>query len=96
MRVPSILAFTFLALSAPFPSPIHVPVAIRASPAAVCGAGSYINAWGRCVHRPVHARRAPTGASARCRDGTYSFSESRRRTCSWHGGVAKWLGYLPS
>ncbi|WP_289144502.1 DUF3761 domain-containing protein, partial [uncultured Bacteroides sp.] len=28
---------------------------------------------------------------ALCRDGTYSFSKSRRGTCSHHGGVAKWL-----
>jgi hypothetical protein len=40
---------------------------------------------------PVRASRAPIGASARCRDGTYSFSRNRRGTCSWHGGVAAWL-----
>jgi hypothetical protein len=34
---------------------------------------------------------APVGATARCRDGTYSYSQSRRGTCSWHGGVAAWL-----
>ncbi|WP_431636442.1 DUF3761 domain-containing protein [Dyella sp. KULCS107] len=33
----------------------------------------------------------PAGASAQCRDGTYSFSRSRRGTCSHHGGVARWL-----
>lgn len=33
----------------------------------------------------------PTGATAECRDGTYSFSQSRRGTCSHHGGVAQWL-----
>jgi len=33
----------------------------------------------------------PAGATAKCRDGTYSFSQSRRGTCSHHGGVAKWL-----
>lgn len=32
----------------------------------------------------------PSGASARCRDGTYSYSASRRGTCSHHGGVAVW------
>ncbi|MCC7134597.1 MAG: DUF3761 domain-containing protein [Gemmatimonadales bacterium] len=41
------------------------------------------------------ARRAaslpPSGATARCRDGTYSFSRSRRGACSHHGGVAMWL-----
>jgi hypothetical protein len=42
---------------------------------------------------PVRASRAPIGASARCRDGTYSFSQHRRGTCSWHGGVAAWLTY---
>ena len=34
---------------------------------------------------------APPGATARCRDGTYSFSEHRSGTCSHHGGVAVWL-----
>src|SRR5262245_3745867 len=29
--------------------------------------------------------------SAICRDGTYSFSASRRGTCSNHSGVARWL-----
>lgn len=33
----------------------------------------------------------PPGATARCRDGTYSFSHHRSGTCSHHGGVAKWL-----
>ena len=33
----------------------------------------------------------PTGATARCRDGTYSFSRHRSGTCSHHGGVATWI-----
>lgn len=33
----------------------------------------------------------PAGASAICRDGTYSYSRSRSGTCSWHGGVRRWL-----
>jgi len=32
----------------------------------------------------------PSGASAQCRDGTYSYSSHRRGTCSHHGGVAVW------
>jgi len=51
----------------------------------------YSNRAGHHVHAPMVARRAPAGASARCRDGTYSFSENHRGTCSWHGGVAAWL-----
>ena len=31
------------------------------------------------------------GATAICRDGTYSYSANRRGTCSHHGGVAQWL-----
>jgi hypothetical protein len=38
----------------------------------------------------------PPGASARCRDGSYSFSNTRRGTCSWHGGVAEWLARADS
>jgi hypothetical protein len=35
---------------------------------------------------------APPGATAQCRDGTYSFSQHHSGTCSHHGGVAVWLG----
>lgn len=41
---------------------------------------------------PVQLREThPSGASAICRDGTYSFSANRRGTCSHHGGVTRWL-----
>ena len=33
----------------------------------------------------------PPGATARCNDGTYSFSQHHSGTCSHHGGVAVWL-----
>jgi hypothetical protein len=33
----------------------------------------------------------PTGATAMCKDGTYSKSTHRSGTCSSHGGVASWL-----
>jgi hypothetical protein len=33
----------------------------------------------------------PAGATARCHDGTYSFSLHHSGTCSYHGGVATWL-----
>lgn len=42
--------------------------------------------------RALTSRRThPAGASAVCRDGTYSYSRSRRGTCSHHGGVSRWL-----
>lgn len=37
------------------------------------------------------ADAAPPGATARCRDGSYSFSHHHSGTCSHHGGVAAWL-----
>jgi hypothetical protein len=43
------------------------------------------------VHRPERASRRPAGATARCRDGSWSFSEHHRGTCSHHGGVSAWL-----
>lgn len=56
-----------------------------------CGENYYRNSAGNCVHRPEQAPVAPAGATARCADGTYSFSQHRQGTCSGHGGVAAWL-----
>jgi hypothetical protein len=55
--------------------------------------GYYKNKAGEEVHRPAHTinNQVPAGASAQCRDGSYSFSRSRRGTCSHHGGVGRWL-----
>jgi hypothetical protein len=54
---------------------------------------TYINSQGHRVHRPVKVKgkHAPVGATAQCRDGSYSFSQNHRGTCSHHGGVARWL-----
>ena len=62
------------------------PVATGSSPIKY-----YINSAGEKVQSPTHYNSVPQGATALCRDGTYSFSRSRRGTCSHHGGVAKWL-----
>lgn len=55
--------------------------------------GSYTNSDGEQVHRPAHSKsgKQPDGATARCRDGSFSFSRHHRGTCSHHGGVADWL-----
>ena len=42
------------------------------------------------------AGTAPPGATALCRDGTYSYSQHRSGTCSHHGGVAQWLTAAPA
>ena len=53
----------------------------------------YVNSKGQWVPSPTRTpnNQPPTGATARCLDGTFSFSQSRRGTCSHHGGVAQWL-----
>lgn len=50
----------------------------------------YTNSYGNRVQSPTYYNSRPAGATALCRDGTYSFSQSRRGTCSHHGGVARW------
>jgi hypothetical protein len=57
-----------------------------------CTNGTYENSSGNIVCKPEESSTVPAGAKARCADGTYSFSEHRSGTCSYHGGVAEWLG----
>jgi hypothetical protein len=56
-------------------------------------ANTYVNVDGKTVHSPARTSNGspPAGASAQCRDGTYSFSLHRSGTCSGHGGVSRWL-----
>ena len=53
----------------------------------------YVNVDGEWVPSPTRTAdgQPPPGASAKCRDGTFSFSRHRQGTCSHHGGVAQWL-----
>lgn len=55
---------------------------------ATCSRGYYKNVSGHCVHSPS---TSPAGATAKCRDATYSDSEHASGTCSHHGGVALWI-----
>ena len=50
----------------------------------------YTNSYGNRIQSPTRCSRRPAGATALCNDGTYSFSQNRRGTCSHHGGVAIW------
>ena len=52
---------------------------------AACAMGGYSLASASSGATP------PPGATAQCKDGTYSFSQTRSGTCSHHGGVAVWL-----
>jgi hypothetical protein len=53
-----------------------------------CGREYYKNVDGVCVHRPSSNA---SGATARCRDGSYSYSRHASGTCSGHGGVGTWI-----
>ena len=61
---------------------------LSAAPQQVVEGPGYINSQGNRVRSPTRTPdgQPPAGASARCRDGTFSFSQSRRGTCSHHGG----------
>ena len=66
---------------------------LTAEPQPIAQGPGYINSRGQEVASPTRTpdNQPPAGASARCRDGTFSFSKSRQGTCSHHGGVAEWL-----
>jgi Protein of unknown function (DUF3761) len=96
-RFVSILALAtvlFASLSAQTPQPSSptqpAPQQQKSQPKCTDN-GTYVNSKGETVKRPQDCSAAPQGATAQCRDGSYSFSQSRRGTCSHHGGVAKWL-----
>ncbi|MBS0297415.1 MAG: DUF3761 domain-containing protein [Proteobacteria bacterium] len=55
--------------------------------------GACRDAHGRFAKCPAATATtpAPAGATALCKDGTYSMSKHHSGACSNHGGVAKWL-----
>ncbi len=83
--------FTSLSAQAPQQSPAQPTSQQQKSQPKCADSGTYVNSKGETVKRPENCSAAPQGATAQCRDGSYSFSRSRRGTCSHHGGVAKWL-----
>lgn len=87
---------THAQLAPPASTPITAPAAPKkAEPneADLQSHGYYVSKAGQAVHSPSKAvdGRVPAGASAQCRDGSYSFSKHRSGTCSHHGGVANWF-----
>jgi hypothetical protein len=70
------------------------PAAAAAAPAAAAPAAPAA-AKSSTATKSAPAAKAgntdPTGATAKCKDGTYSKSAHHSGTCSNHGGVAEWL-----
>jgi hypothetical protein len=58
-------------------SPTPTPTPSTSSPTPTPTNSSPTNSW-------------PPDSTAKCKDGTYSYSKTRSGTCSGHGGVAQW------
>ncbi|KAA8877276.1 DUF3761 domain-containing protein [Nocardia colli] len=74
---------------------VSAPAAATPVLHAACPASQYENIDKKCVPRPQQALTPPDGATAKCKDGTYSSSLTRKGTCSGHKGVEQWLVDLP-
>jgi hypothetical protein len=73
----------------PAPKPVAAP---DTSSSSTCDEDThYVNSSGHCVPRPVASSSVPEGATYKCKDGTYSFSEHPQGTCSGHKGIAQKL-----
>jgi hypothetical protein len=62
---------------------------ISVADAYTCNNREYVNSSGHVIHSPSCGRESPRH-TATCRDGSISYSEHNRGTCSSHGGVADW------
>jgi hypothetical protein len=74
------------------PAPATVAPPASAAPAASpATAASKPAAASKSSSAATSGNTDPTGATAKCKDGTYSKSQHQSGTCSNHGGVAEWL-----
>jgi hypothetical protein len=89
-----IAAFTLSALLVIHPAIAKTHTPTTQSDNELIEQGDYTNSEGKQIHRPAHTKsgNVPDGATAKCRDDSYSFSTHHRGTCSRHGGVSEWLG----
>jgi hypothetical protein len=69
------------------PAPAAAPAA-ETAPAATAAKSATAT---RSAPTTTAGNTDPTGATAKCKDGTYSKSQHRSGTCSSHGGVDTWL-----
>jgi Protein of unknown function (DUF3761) len=79
------------AASTPAAAPAPAPAAAPAAPAAAPAAQPKSATASKSAPTAKAGSTDPTGATAKCKDGTYSKSQHHSGTCSSHGGVAEWL-----
>ena len=87
LRLALLGVFGALLLGSGSGSATAAPLHVHAT-APMCKHGFYENVDGNCVERPDGNAK---GATAKCRDGTYSHSKHASGTCSGHHGVAVWI-----
>jgi hypothetical protein len=87
-----VCALTLSVGALPRASTSHRPLAGTPQENQLVEHGHYKNKSGQEVHSPAHSKdnEVPQGARAKCRDGSYSFSQHHSGTCSRHDGVATW------
>jgi hypothetical protein len=69
--------------ASPAPAPVSSAAASQAAPAA--------KSMPAAKSAATSGNTDPTGATAKCKDGTYSKSKHHKGSCSHHGGVAEFL-----
>jgi hypothetical protein len=99
MRLIALAAFaSLLATPVLADTMTHCSAAWKAKTAETSSAGTY-KAWSAiCLKADYKIQETfkqvfvpPPGATAQCKDGTYSMSKTAQGRCSGHGGVAKVL-----
>ncbi len=91
---PTAIPTFYIAPTKPYTAPTTSPApASTQSSSGLSNDSYYTNTAGSQVHSPADSTDGsiPAGATAKCGDGTYSFSQSHRGTCSSHDGVSQWL-----
>jgi hypothetical protein len=77
--------------SKPAPPKLTTAGPTAAQPKAQAAATAAVPTAARASLPTFSRAGAPAGATAHCKDGTYSMSKTHSGSCSGHGGVAAWL-----